>query len=305
MKQLETDSMNAAETLFPNFRSVEVETSGARLSAVVGGAGAPVLLLHGYPQTKAAWHRVAGPLAEKFTVIAPDLPGYGDSRVIDPPQDWGSKRWMGAQLHELMMSLGYQNYAVVGHDRGGRVGYRMALDFPDCVRAFASLAVVPTSEMWRGADKNFGMGAFHWYMLAQPHDLPERLLSGDPDYFLDLTLEKMSGGLERLHPVALAEYRRAFREPSVRHAMCEDYRSGAGSDERLDLDDRSRGRTLAQPVLVLWEEGRTFGGGRTPIDIWRQWAADVSGRGLAGGHLLAENAAADVLADLIPFLERN
>ena len=297
--------MDAIATLFPDFRTIEVETSGARLSVIKGGAGQPVLLLHGYPQTKAAWHRVAGPLAARFTVITVDLPGYGDSRVINPPSDWGSKRWMGAQLHEMMVSLGYETYAVVGHDRGARVGYRMALDLPEAVRSFASLAVVPTSEMWTGADKNFGMGAFHWYMMAQPYDLPERLLSADPDYFLDHTLAKMSGGLDRLDPIALAEYRRVFRDPSVRHAMCEDYRAGAGIDERLDLDDRSRGRVLAQPVLVLWEEGRTFGGGRTPIEIWRQWAADVSGRGLAGGHLLAECAAADVLADLVPFLERN
>lgn len=295
--------MNAIADLFPGFRAAEIKTSSATLSAVIGGGGKPVLLLHGYPQTKAAWHRVAGPLAERFTVIAVDLPGYGDSRVIDPPEGWGSKRWMGAQLHELMRALGHERYAVVGHDRGARVAYRMALDLPDAVMSLASLAVVPTSDMWSGADKRFGMGAFHWFMMAQPFDLPERLLSADPDYFLDLTLTRMAGGLDRLHPLALEEYRRAFRDPSVRHAMCEDYRACAGVDEQLDLEDRRDGRKLAQPVLILWEEGKSFGGGRVPIDIWRDWADRVSGRGLPGGHLLAERATEDVLADLVPFLE--
>lgn len=295
--------MSATAELFLGFRQVEVETSEARLSAVIGGSGEPVLLVHGYPQTKAAWHRVAGPLADRYMVIAVDLPGYGDSRIVGAPADPGSKRWIGAQLHEMMAALGHNRYAVVGHDRGARAAYRMALDMPEAVTALASLTVVPTSDVWPGADKKFGMGAFHWFMLAQPFDLPERLLAADPDYFLDLTLTKMAGSLDNLHPTALAEYRRAFRDPAVRHGMCEDYRAGAGIDERHDLEDRNRGRKIDCPVLVLWEEGKTFGG-RVPLDIWQDWAGDVSGRGLGGGHLLAERAADDVLADLLPFLER-
>ncbi|TKT75869.1 alpha/beta hydrolase [Aquamicrobium sp. LC103] len=296
--------MNATAELFPGFREVTIETSQARLSAVVGGAGKPVLLVHGYPQTKAAWHRVAGTLAERHTVVAVDLPGYGDSKVVGALPEPGSKRWMGAQLHELMTSLGHRRYAVVGHDRGARVAYRMALDMPDVVTALASLAVVPTSDVWSGADKKFGMGAFHWFLMAQPFDLPERLLASDPDYFIDLTLTKMAGELDHLDARALGEYRRAFRDPAVRHAMCEDYRAGAGVDEHLDLEDRGNGRKIGCPVLVLWEEGKTFGGGRVPLDIWKDWAGDVSGRGLEGGHLLAERASDDVLADLVPFLER-
>ena len=295
--------MKATAELFPGFREVQIETSQARLSAVIGGSGEPVLLVHGYPQTKAAWHRVAGPLAERYMVVAVDLPGYGDSRVRGEPADPGSKRWMGAQLNEMMAALGHGSYAVVGHDRGARVAYRMALDMPEMVRALASLTVVPTVDVWAGADKKFGMGAFHWFMFAQPFDLPERLLASDPDYFLDLTLRKMAGSLDNLHPVALAEYRRAFRDPAVRHAMCEDYRAGAGIDERHDLEDRNGRRKIDCPVLVLWEEGKTFAG-RIPIDVWRDWAADVSGGGLHGGHLLAERAADDVLAALLPFLER-
>ncbi|HWK67235.1 MAG TPA: alpha/beta hydrolase [Rhizobiaceae bacterium] len=294
--------MNAIAKLFPDFTEETVATSEARISTLVGGSGKPVLLLHGYPETKAAWHRLAGQLAERNTVVVADLPGYGDSRVAGNAVDAGSKRWMGQQLHEMMTRMGHAAYAVVGHDRGGRAGYRMALDRPQSVTAFASLTVVPTIDMWSGADKKFGMGAFHWFMLAQPFDLPERLLSSDPGYFLEATLNKMAGGLDKLDPLAMAEYRRSFLDPDVRHAMCEDYRAGAGIDEAHDREDREAGRQIACPVLVLWEEGRTYGGGRAPLDIWRDWAGDVTGRGLRGGHLLPETAADDVLAELIAFL---
>lgn len=296
--------MNATAKLFPGFREETVATSQARLSAVVGGSGKPVLLLHGYPQTKAAWHRLAGPLARDHTVVAVDLPGYGDSKVVGEPSDPGRKRWMGAQLHELMLAMGHIRYAVVGHDRGARVAYRMTLDRPEAVTSLASLAVVPTLDMWSGADKSFGMGAFHWFMLAQPFDLPERLLSAEPTYFLDVTLAKMAEGLEHLDPSALAEYRRCFLDPDVRHAMCEDYRSAAGIDERHDIEDRQQGRTIDCPVLVLWHEGRTFGPGRLPLDIWKDWAGNVRGRGLDGGHLLPERAAGEVLAELTAFLRQ-
>lgn len=296
--------MNATAKLFPGFREETVATSQARLSTIVGGSGNPVLLLHGYPETKVAWHRLAARLAERYTVVAADLPGYGDSRVTANPADPGSKRWMGEQLHEMMTGMGYDTYAVVGHDRGGRVAYRMALDQPQSVTALASLTVVPTIDMWSGADKNFGMGAFHWFMLAQTYDLPERLLSSDPTYFLDATLKKMAGGLEHLDPLALAEYRRCFLDPDVRHAVCEDYRAGAGIDEVHDREDQEAGRRIGCPVLVLWEEGRTYGGGRVPLDIWRDWADDVVGRGLLGGHLLPERASGDVLAELTAFLGR-
>lgn len=294
--------MNATARLFPGFRQETIDTSQARLSAVVGGSGKPVLLLHGYPETKAAWHRLAVPLARDKTVVAVDLPGYGDSRIVGDAVDPGSKRWMAAQLHELMVRLGHSRYAVVGHDRGARVAYRMTLDRPDVVTSLTSIAAVPTLDMWSGANKDFGIGAYHWFMLAQPFDLPERLLSADPAHFLDLTLAKMAGGLDHLDPLALAEYRRCFLDPDVRHAVCEDYRAAAGIDERHDIEDRERGRKIDCPVLVLWHEGKTFGPGRVPLDIWKDWAGNVSGRGLAGGHLLPERAAGEVLAELTAFL---
>lgn len=291
----------AMEKLFPGFREIVVETSEARISTLIGGSGSPLLLLHGYPETKAAWHRVAGALSENFSVVIPDLPGYGDSQVLGANPEAGSKRWMGSQLHALMASLSHSEYAVAGHDRGARVAYRMTLDRPEAVTALASLAVVPTCDMWSGANKDFGMNAFHWFMLAQPFDLPERLLSSDPLYFLDQTLSKMAGNLNNLDPVALDEYRRCFLKPEVRHAMCQDYRAAAGIDETHDLQDRTDGRKIECPVLALWPEGRTFGG-RIPVDIWREWAANVTGRPLKGGHLLPELGALDVLQELRSFL---
>src|SRR5690606_37367662 len=149
-------------------------------AVLTGGSGPPLLLLHGYPQTRSAWHRIAPGLARSYTVIVPDLPGYGDSRVLGPTSASGSKRWLAGQLHGMMRALGHRRYGVIGHDRGARVGYRLALDHAEAVTTLASITVVPTPEMWEGASKSFGLGARHWFMLAQPEPLPETLLSANP-----------------------------------------------------------------------------------------------------------------------------
>lgn len=290
-------------SLFPGFEDRKVGLASVDLAVLVGGSGPPVLLLHGYPQTRAAWHSIAPVLAQSHAVVVPDLPGYGRSTVLGRPDSSGSKRWMGQQLHAMMRALGHDRYVVVGHDRGARVGYRMALDFPDAVRGFVSVTVVPTPEMWEGASKAFGMGAWHWFMLAQPEPLPETLLSASPRMMLDLSLDKMAQGIDRLHPLALEDYRTAFDDPAVRHAMCEDYRAGATVDETDDLADRAAGRKIEVPVLVLWEAGRRYGGGREPMDIWADWADDISGIGIGGGHMLPETAADEVLDMLVPFLK--
>jgi haloacetate dehalogenase len=209
---------------------------------------------------------------------------------------------MGAALHAMMQSLGHHTYIVVGHDRGGRVAYRMALDYPEAVLALVSVTVVPTPEMWEGANKAFGMGAWHWFMLAQQYPFPETLLASDPRYFLDTVLGNMAGGLKLLDSRAVDEYRRAFDDADVRHAICEDYRAGASIDETDDLADRDAGRRLKQPVFVFWEVGRQYGGGREPLDIWRDWADNLQGMPLAGGHLLPEKAAPAMLSALGPFL---
>lgn len=293
-----------AEEIFAGFAKSVIETKDVRFSVLSHGRGPAVLLLHGYPETRAAWHRIAPMLAQTCTVVVPDLPGYGRSRVIADFEGAGSKRRMAASLVAMMRTLGHETFAVVGHDRGGRVAYRMALDFPDRVKALVSVTVVPTPEMWEGASKAFGMGAWHWFMMAQPVPLPEKLMASDPRYLLDTTLEKMAGGLDRLDPRAIADYRACFDDPAVRHAMCEDYRAGATTDEADDLADRAARRLIEAPVLLIWEAGRRYGGGREPLDIWREWASNVEGVGLEGGHLLPETASEQLRERIQDFFGR-
>ncbi len=299
--------MSDSLSLFPGFRAVHQEVDGALVNAIIGGNGPPLLLLHGYPQTHEAWHLVAPTLARDYTVVAADIRGYGKSRA---PQMAGveayAKSAMALDQVGLMRALGFQRFAVVGHDRGARVAYRMALDHPSRVSAFASLTVYPTLEMWERAGKAFGMSAYHWYMLAQPEPLPEALIGANPDFFLDYTLRRMAGADAVLHPKAVESYKEAFRDPDVRHAICQDYRAGATIDVAEDKYDRDAGRKLACPVLILWTDKQLVGGtGETPLDIWRRWASDVSGASIGSGHLLAETAPFAVLDLLSPFLSRH
>jgi haloacetate dehalogenase len=291
--------------MFEGFERHEIETEDARIASFVGGSGPPLLLLHGYPQTHVAWHRMAPILARDYTVIASDLRGYGDSRG---PQQVApaaySKRTMARDQLAVMEYFGFDRFGLIGHDRGARVAYRLALDHPGTVRAFVSLTVIPSSEMWARADKAFALGAYHWSLFAQPYDLPERLLSADPDYFLDWTLRKMTRDRDRLSDEAVAAYHAAFRRPEVRHAMMQDYRAGATVDHEHDLTDRAAGRLLDCPVLVLWEQGR-FEGKETPLDIWQKWAVHVEGKAIPGGHLQPEEQPEAVLDAVVPFLARN
>ncbi|MCZ0736398.1 alpha/beta fold hydrolase [Phreatobacter sp. AB_2022a] len=287
---------------FPNFRPFELDVGEARIAGVIGGEGPPVLLLHGYPETSLAWRHIAPVLAQYHTVVATDLRGYGDSvgPVGASPEAY-SKRVMAQDQIAVMAHLGFKRFAVVGHDRGARVGYRMALDAPHAVSCFTSLTVIPTADMWRKADRAFGLAAYHWFLLAQPYDMPERLIGADPDFFLEVTLQRMA-----LSPSAYADalepYAQAFRKAEVRHAMCQDYRAGASIDLTHDQVDLSDGRKLRCPVLVLWPEHNAPA--VPPLDTWRPWVgAPVFGRPLPGcGHLLPEEAPDAVLADLVPFL---
>lgn len=289
--------------MFDDFRRFDIEAGDVRFRGVMGGAGEPVLLLHGYPQTHVAWRHIAPVLARSHTVIVPDLPGYGDSRTLSCTPRW-TKRRVAHALVELMRKLGHEHFAIVGHDRGARAGYRLALDHPARVTAYASLTVVPIIDALEAADYRFAMNAWHWFFLSQPADLPERMLAADPDAFIERALARMAGGLDRIDPVALDAYRRAFRDPDVRHAVCEDYRAAVEEDSEYDTADRARGARLACPVLVLWSRRERAGKTTTPIEIWRNWADDVSGCGIGGGHLLPEESHEEVLRELVPFLAR-
>jgi haloacetate dehalogenase len=294
-------TISTSTPFYRGFRPLDMEAGGVRFAGVIGGNGPPVLLLHGYPQTHIAWRRIAPALALTHTVITPDLPGYGSSLITQTTPRW-TKRRVGNALVALMERLGHKRFSVAGHDRGARVGYRMALDHPERITAFASLAVVPTLDALASIDFRGATKAFHWFLLGQQADLPERLLAADPDAFIDFALNKITEGREVIESAAMEAYRAAFRRPSVRLAMIEDYRSALDEDLALDEADFAAGRKLRCPVLVLWPAVDHADNRPTPIDIWRCWATDVRGSSTPGGHLQPEDAPEQVLAVLVPFL---
>jgi haloacetate dehalogenase len=289
--------------MFDGFTRARVPKGGTELHGVQGGAGPPVLLLHGFPQTHAAWHRVAPRLAERCTVVAVDLPGYGDSPgpEPDPAHTAYTKRATADALVRAMAGLGFERFAVAGHDRGARVGYRMALDHPERVTRLAVLDVAPTLETAEGIDLARALSSYHWFFLAQPPPLPERLIGGDPDFFLEHTLRSWLGRPDAIDPVALAEYRRCFRKPSVIRASCEDYRAGLGVDLEHDRADRAAGRRIRCPVLALWATQGEWQG-LDPLAIWRRWAERVDGGPIDSGHFLMEEAPAETTTALLRFL---
>jgi haloacetate dehalogenase len=267
-----------ADPLFPGFATRRFEAPGGPIHGVVGGSGPPLLLLHGFPQTHACWHRVAPRLAERFTVVATDLRGYGDSArpATDARHAPYSKRAMAEDQVAVMRRLGFERFAVAGHDRGGRVAHRLARDHAERVTRLAVLDISPTKKMYESTDQRFATLYYHWFFLIQPFDLPERLIGADPDYYL---LRKLGGwGTKDLPfaPEALAEYRRCFRDPAVIHAMCEDYRAAAGID--LEHDGADQARKLACPLLVLWGANGVVHRCFRPLDDWREWRTTSAAR---------------------------
>lgn len=285
---------------FPGFRELDVEAGGVRFGGVLGGSGPPLLLLHGYPQTHVAWRKVAPVLARRHTVVVPDLPGYGASLQRATSPRW-TKRRIAAALLDLMRTLGHHRFALAGHDRGARAGYRLVLDHPGVVTRFASLAVVPTRDALAAVDHRFARRSFHWFMLAQGADLPERMLAAAPDAFLDHAFSVMGAdGDAVIEPPAREAYRAAFRDPAVRHAMCEDYRSALDEDAAHDDADHAAGRKLDCPVLVLWP--CADGSGGRPRDAWAAWADDVTDVTTTGGHLQPEDRPDEVATALVAFM---
>ena len=290
---------------FAAYDIVDIDVGGVRVRARVGGSGPPVLLLHGFPQTHVMWHRLAGPLATTHTVVIPDLRGYGDSARPRAGDDHAgySFRAMAGDCVALMTELGHERFAVVGHDRGARVAHRLGLDHPHVVARVAVLDIVPTRHVFATVDRWVAMGNYHWFFFAQPGELAEHLMAADPTWYLHRLLGGWGTGLGAFSGEALAEYERCFADPEARHAMMEDYRAAAGVDLEHDEADALAGRRLTMPVLALWGSAGIPSSGRTdPLDVWWGYADDVRGRELPGGHFLAEELPAEVLAELEPFL---
>jgi haloacetate dehalogenase len=285
----------AQAALFPGFEPRKVATAGATINVLRGGSGPPLLLLHGYPQTHVEWHRVASRLAQRFTVVMADLRGYGDSSKPPDGDNHGNyaKRAMALDQVEVMHALGFDRFTVVGHDRGARVAWRLAIEHPEKVTRAAVIDIVPLP--YANVTREFATAYFHWFFLIQPAPFPETLIGNSAEFYL----RRFLGG-PAFTPEAFAEYLRAFRDPATIHATCEDYRAGATIDLTHAAEDG--GRKVACPLLVLWGERGTVGRLYDVMKIWRERASDVRGKALPGGHFLPEELPDATLAELLPFL---
>jgi haloacetate dehalogenase len=273
--------------MFDGFDLSFVDTGEATIRVRKGGSGPPLLLLHGHPQTHVMWHRIAPRLAHEFTVVAMDLRGYGDSSKPPTTADHEpySKRAMARDAVAVMRHFSFERFDVAGHDRGGRVAYRLALDHPQCVRRLATLDIIPTGEHFRRADMKFGLGYWHWFFLAQPYPFPENVIGANPEAFF-------SGRPNRANvhaPEALDDYLRCYRNPETIHASCEDYRAAATYDFALDEADRGK-KKIAAPLLALWAEQGQVGKWYDVLAVWRDWADDVRGFAIDAGHFMPEEA---------------
>ncbi len=288
--------------MFDDFETRRIKTSGAEIHLRLEGSGPPLLLLHGYPQSHVMWHRIAPRLAERFTVVAADLRGYGESGKPPGGRDHEnySKRAMALDQVEVMSALGFERFSVIGHDRGARVAHRMALDHPARVDKAAVLDICPTLAMYERTDMSFAAAYYHWFFLIQPYDLPERLIGADPDFYLEHKMGGFGSESKVFAPEALAAYKRCFRDPATIHATCEDYRAAAGID--LDHDRADLERKIDCPLLVLWGSRGVVGRLYDVLGLWRERAREVTGRALDCGHYLAEEDPDDTLAALAAFL---
>jgi haloacetate dehalogenase len=290
------------EPLFPGFRVESLDAAGVRIHAVIAGSGPPLLLLHGYPETHAMWHKVAPRLAKRFTVVATDLRGYGDSGkpATDAAHAPYSKREMARDQVEAMRSLGFERFFLAGHDRGARVSHRLATDHPAAVAKVAVLDISPTLAMYEGTDMAYARAYWHWFFLIQKAPIPETMIGADPAFYLRHKMGDGSAGMKPFAPAAWAEYERCFTGEAI-HATCEDYRAAATIDLEHDRADRDAGLRLACPLLALWGAHGVVERCFHPLEDWGRVAADVRGRALPAGHYLPEEVPDLVAAEFESF----
>lgn len=298
--------MSDVDDLFRGFSTRRFSTRDGEIFARIGGNGPPLLLLHGYPQSHVMWHRVAGDLACHFTVVAADLRGYGQSSC--PPTDMDhrpySKRAMAADMIEVMDALAFPRFSIMGHDRGARVAYRLALEHGMRVERLVLLDIISTLDQWQAEGQSAKLRMFHWGFLAQPAPLPESLIRRSPADWVDSGFKRstLARSTDVIDPRALAYYKEALGDPDRIHATCEDYRAGATCDLADDQEDRATGRQIQCPTLILWGTAGTPADIDDPIGLWRRWCPEVEGGTIAGGHFIAEENPRDLLARALPFL---
>jgi len=291
--------------LFSDFASHRIDTSAGEIFARSGGSGPPLLLLHGYTETHVMWHRIAPVLSQHFTLTIPDLPGYGSSAAPQADANHApyDKRSMAKAMVEVMQKLGAARFRLAGHDRGGRVAYRLALDHSGRVERMATLDIVPTYDMWHGMDANMAMKVWHWPFLAQAAPLPEMLIGKAPVEYLEWKLASWTKAknLSAFDPRALEHYRASVSDPARIHAQCEDYRAGYGDDLANDEADRASAKTIDCPLLALWGGVGIASETGGPLKIWRQWAPQATGQVIDSGHFLTEENPDATLKAMLEF----
>ncbi len=292
--------------MFAGFESKALQANGIRIHCRVGGAGPPLLLLHGHPQTHVIWHKVAEPLAERFTVVAADLRGYGDSEKPghSPQARDYAKRVMAADQVQLMQALGHHTFSILAHDRGARVAHRLAADSPSAVEKLVLLDIAPTLAMYQQTTEAFARAYWHWFFLIRPAPLPESLIEADSNRYLEAVMGARSAGLAPFSDEALDEYRRCLALPGAATGICEDYRASAGIDLTHDKEDVDQGRKISGPVRILWGQDGVVGQCFDPLTEWRKVASDVSGKALPCGQYIPEEAPDELLREVLDFLGR-
>jgi haloacetate dehalogenase len=292
-----------SESGLPGFRYQRIKTTGATINVAIRGKGAPLLLLHGYPETHRMWHKVAPALADEFFVVCADLRGYGDSSKPEGTADHSnySKRAMANDMMEVMAALGHDEFLIGAHDRGGRVAYRLALDHPAAVKRLALLDIVSTKAVYEQGGMALATAYFHWYFLIQPRPLPETLIGHDAALWLGTAFRKLSTDSTAFGDALIAEYLRTFGTPEGIHATCEDYRAGATVDLANDRADVAAGRKIACPTLILWGARSVVGKMFQPLETWRDLVSSPIGEAIDCGHFIPEEKPDETLHSLREF----